>query len=79
MPDEVGVQMLSFIAKDQRGAVAVDWVSLTAGIVILGVVVVYSVLGDSAGYLMEEFDEMNKQFEATGVDTAQALQDGRNQ
>ena len=60
--------MAVIFAQDERGAVAVDWVTLTGGILILGIVVVYSVLGNSAGYLMDEFDELNKQYERSSGD-----------
>ena len=50
-----------FIA-DERGAAASDWVVLSAAILLLGLVVSYTVMHDSAGYLMSEFDEMNHEY-----------------
>jgi hypothetical protein len=64
--------MIRLFADNERGAVAADWVTLTAGILILGCFVVYSVMGNSAGYLKNEFDALNKQYEASANDYASA-------
>ena len=53
---------MMIFANDQRGAVSVDWVTLTAGILLLGIMVVYTVMNDSAGYLMDEFEALNEQY-----------------
>jgi len=63
--------MYEFLTCNDRGAVTVDWVALTAGIVALGIVVVYVIMGDSAGYLMDEFDDLNASYAAS----AQQVQD----
>jgi hypothetical protein len=68
MPAKVGFAMIWLFADDDRGSVVIDWVTLTAGILLLGGVVVYSVLGNSAGYLMDEFDDLNKQYQARADD-----------
>ena len=34
--------------RDERGAVTVDWVALTAGILILGIAVVYAIFDQGA-------------------------------
>ncbi len=52
---------------DEIGAVTIDWVTLTAGIVLLGIIVVFSVMENSAGYLMAEFEILNAEIEASGV------------
>ncbi len=64
--------MIRFLLNDQRGAITIDWVTLTAGIVLLGIMIVYSVMNDSAGYLMDEFEELNALYEADAV-TVSAL------
>jgi hypothetical protein len=69
------MNMVRLFADDERGAVTADWVTLTAGILVLGIVVVYSVMGNSAGYLMDEFDNLNKKFEAGAIDLAEASQE----
>jgi hypothetical protein len=48
----------SFFRADQ-GAVTTDWVALSAGIIVLGIVVAYSVMGDSHAYLDQKFDTLN--------------------
>lgn len=52
---------------DEGGAVTVDWIALTAGIVLLGMMVVYAVMGDSTGYLMDEFDTLNEKYAQDAV------------
>ena len=59
---------MMILANDQRGAVSVDWVTLTAGILLLGIMVVYTVMTDSAGYLMDEFEDLNKQYSEDAAD-----------
>ena len=39
------VNLLRRFAADKRGAVTVDWVALTAAVVIIGIGIVYSVFG----------------------------------
>jgi hypothetical protein len=65
--------MIKLFAHDERGAVTIDWVTLSAGILLMGIMVVYSVMGNSAGYLMEEFDALNGEIETLGdiVSTSQ--------
>jgi hypothetical protein len=65
--------MVRSFVHDDRGAVTIDWVTLSAGILVLGLVVVYSVMGNSAGYLMDEFEQLNGEVESLGdvVSTAQ--------
>ena len=62
--------MHRFIMDDDRGAATTDWVALTAGIVVLGIVVAYSVLGDSHQHLLNTFDALNIEIENNPVDLA---------
>ncbi len=48
--------------RDERGAVTADWVVLTAGILILGIIVAISVMENSGGYLMDEFESLNEKY-----------------
>ncbi len=64
----VGANMNRFLRNDERGAVTIDWVTLTAGILLLGLMVVYSVMSNSAGYLMDEFEDLNAQYAADAID-----------
>jgi len=52
--------MLRRFLRADRGAVTTDWVALSAGIIVLGIVVAYAVLGDSHSYLDEKFDLLNE-------------------
>lgn len=52
---------------DDGGAVTTDWVALTAGVLLLGIIVAVSVMENSAGYLMDEFDSLNEQVRNDGV------------
>ncbi len=56
--------------NDDRGAVTVDWITLTAGILLLGIMTVYSVMNDSAGYLMDTFEDLNAQYAADAIDVS---------
>ena len=62
-------------ANDEQGAVTIDWVTLTAVIVALGIAVIYSVIGNSAGHIMDEFDVLNSEIEALGEIVSTAAQD----
>ena len=59
--------MIKVFTNDERGAVTVDWVALTAGILLVGIMVVYAVMNQSAGYLMEEFAVLNDQYEKDAI------------
>ena len=56
------------LLSDESGAVTIDWVTLTAGILLLGIMFVYSVMNDSAGYLLDEFEILNAQYTADAID-----------
>lgn len=60
---------------DDSGAVTTDWVALTAGILLLGIIVVMSVMENSAGYLMDEFDTLNEQFSKDAVTVSELGKD----
>ena len=63
--------MNRLLLTDERGAVTIDWVTLTAGILLLGIMVVYSVMSNSAGYLMDEFEDLNAQYAADAIDVTE--------
>ena len=48
--------MIRFLANNERGAVTVDWVALTAGLLFLGIIAVYAVMVNSADGLLDQFD-----------------------
>ena len=53
-----------FLKNDERGAITVDWVALTAGILLLGIIVVYGIMNDSADNLFSQFDLLNENYKA---------------
>lgn len=55
------------ILRDERGAVTADWVALSAGIILLGMMVAISVMGNSSGYLMDEFESLNEQYQESAL------------
>lgn len=65
--------MIRFFANDEQGVVTIDWVALTAGLVLLGVMVVYAVMGNSADGLLNQFDQLNDHFEANAIILADAV------
>ena len=66
--------LVRFIRAD-RGAVTTDWVALSAGIIVLGMVVAYSVMGDSHAYLDEKFDLLNEDLAKGRDELANATRD----
>ena len=62
--------MSRLLLNDERGAVTIDWVTLTAGILLFGIMIVYTVMNDSAGYLMDEFETLNARYAADAVDVS---------
>ena len=44
---------------------------MTAGVIVLGLVVAYSVLGDSHVYLVETFEDLNAELEQNNQSVAQ--------
>ena len=64
--------MFEVLFRDERGAVSIDWVTLTVGILLFVVMAVYTIMNDSAGYLLDEFEILNAQYEAD-ADSVSAL------
>ena len=62
--------MNRLLLNDERGAVTVDWVTLTAGVLLFGIMAIYTVMNDSAGYLMDEFEVLNAQYSADAIDVS---------
>ncbi len=60
--------MVRLLVNDERGAITIDWVTLTAGILLLGIMVVYTIMNNSTGYLMDEFEELNERYAADAID-----------
>ena len=62
--------MYRLLLNDECGAITIDWVTLTAGILLFGIMIVYSVMNDSAGYLMDEFETLNARYSADAIDVS---------
>ncbi len=62
--------MYRLLLNDERGAVTIDWVTLTAGILLFGIMAVYTVMNDSAGYLLDEFETLNARYAADAIDVS---------
>ena len=56
------------LLKDDAGAVTIDWVALTAGILLLGIMVVYAIFNNGVSPLV---DQINAALSSatTGVNT----------
>ncbi len=67
---KAGADMSRLLLNDERGAATTDWVTLSAGILLLGIVVVYSVMSDPAGYLMDEFEQLNNEYDTLAVEVS---------
>ena len=61
--------------RDETGAVTIDWVALTAGILLLGITLVYSIFNNGVGSLATN---INSSLTAAGtnVDTGAAPSQG---
>ena len=67
--------MYRLLLNDERGAVTIDWVTLTAGILLFGIMIVYTVINDSAGYLLDEFETLNARYAADAIDVSALRQE----
>jgi hypothetical protein len=69
--------MLRKFLGDDTGAVTIDWVALTAGILLLGIAVVYGVFEGGVKPLAESINSNLSRAVAVpaGIDTAPSVQD----
>lgn len=51
--------------RDEAGAITIDWVALTAGILLLGIAVVYAIFNNGVEPLVSN---INSQLSAAGTD-----------
>ena len=49
---------LRSLARDETGAVAVDWITLSALVLLQGIIVVYSIYGNGVGPLAGSVNEI---------------------
>ena len=69
--------MLSKFIGDETGAVTIDWVALTAGILLLGIAVVYGVFEGGVAPLAESINGNLSRAVAVpeGINTAPSVED----
>ena len=60
--------MMKRFWKDTSGAVTVDWVALTAGVLLVGITVVYAIYTDGVGALSKSLNSAMSSVDA-GIDT----------
>jgi hypothetical protein len=58
------------VLNDERGGVTTDWVALAAGVILLAIFVIFSVMENSAGYLLDEFEQLNNDYESLAVEVS---------
>lgn len=63
--------MFTKFLRDDAGAVTIDWVALTAGILLLGIAVVYGIFNGGVGPLVDDINT-SLAAAATGVSTGAA-------
>jgi len=65
--------MIRDFASDERGMLDIDWVAVTAGALLCGLIAVYAVTTYSTSRpalsLLDQFTDANQQFEQDGQDT----------
>ena len=59
-------KFLSFL-RDESGAVTIDWVALTAGILLLGITLVYAIFNNGVANLSQN---INSNLEAAGANVS---------
>ena len=65
-------------ARDESGSVTLDWVALTASVVVVGIGLVYSVFGDGDAPLNEIISTYNAELDATAADLSTIVPDASN-
>ena len=63
--------MFTKFLRDESGAVTIDWVALTAGILLLGITLVYAIFNNGVGSLAKNINSNLKEAGAN-VDTGSA-------
>lgn len=63
--------MFSYFLSDEAGAVTIDWVALTAGVLLLGILVVYTIFKNGVSPLVSQIDS-NLKSAGTGVNVGTA-------
>ena len=61
--------------RDETGAVTIDWVAITAGILLLGIIVVYAIFNNGVVALVGGINDSLDNVSAVDVGIAPALYD----
>jgi len=67
----MGAAMLKKFVEDTSGAVTIDWVALTAGILLLGMTLVYAIFNNGVGDLARSINSAMSAVDA-GIETGTA-------
>ena len=68
------LRQFSRYVADERGAVTIDWVALTAGVLLVGIMVVYAIYNNGVSTLVSSVnDTMDGQYFAINVGTADQI------
>ena len=59
--------MFTKFLRDESGAVTIDWVALTAGILLLGITLVYAIFNNGVGSLAKN---INSNLKAAGANVS---------
>lgn len=65
--------LLRNFVRNDSGAVTIDWVALTAGLLLLGIMVVYAIFNGGVGDLVESINSELGTSIAADLGTAPAL------
>jgi len=52
------MQGLHHFAADEAGAITTDWVALTAGVLLVGIVAVFAIYGNGGSAIVENVNEL---------------------
>lgn len=63
--------MLNGYIRDERGTVTIDWVALTAGVLLVGITVVYSLFGGGVADFTRDLNSTMTAMDST-IDTGAA-------
>ena len=70
----LGVNFLAGFLSDESGAVTVDWVAVTASVLLLGIMVVYAIFNNGVSELVVEVNNtLGTKFVAVDIGTAESI------
>lgn len=70
----VGFKLLAGFLDDESGVVTVDWVAVTASVLLLGIMVVYAISNNGVSELVVEVNNtLGTKFVAVDIGTAESI------